>query len=68
MIDKSLKKKAETEMLSEEQARSPDAMLICDKQRNFDWEGRIGLWYHRDSMQFVESAYGEPMEIMEWGA
>jgi twinkle protein len=59
---------AETGMLTEDMAKAPDAMLICDKQRNFDWEGRIGLWYHRDSMQFVESAYGEPIELMEWGA
>jgi twinkle protein len=59
---------AESGMLSEEMSRSPDAMLICDKQRNFDWEGRIGLWYHRDSMQFVEVAYGEPVDLMEWGA
>lgn len=59
---------AETGMLSEDMARAPDAMLICDKQRNFDWEGRIGLWYHRDSMQFVEIAYGDPTELMEFGA
>jgi twinkle protein len=57
---------AETGMLSEEMARAPDTMLICDKQRNFDWEGRIGLWYHRDSMQFVESVNGEPVELMEF--
>jgi twinkle protein len=49
--------------------KQPDAMVICDKQRNFDWEEKIGLWYHRDSMQFVE--YGvdpQPIELMEWGA
>lgn len=58
----------ETGGLSEEQAKAPDALLICDKQRNFDWEGRIGLWYHRDSMQFVENGYSEPIDLMEFGA
>lgn len=30
----------------------PDVLLVCDKQRNGEWEGRIGLWYHRASMQY----------------
>lgn len=55
--------------VTDEILRKPDAMVICDKQRNFDWEGSIGLWYHRDSMQFVEhGADPRPMELMEWGA
>lgn len=33
----------------------PDALLICDKQRNGEWEGRINLWFHYQSQQFVES-------------
>lgn len=33
----------------------PDAMLIVDKQRNGEgWEGNIGLWYERQSQQFVK--------------
>ena len=34
-------------------ATEPDALLICDKQRNGEWEGRFGLWYERESQQFV---------------
>jgi len=30
----------------------PDSMLICDKQREGDWEGRIGLWFDITSYQF----------------
>lgn len=30
----------------------PDALLICDKQRNGEWEGRIGLWYDAEGMSF----------------
>lgn len=32
----------------------PDAMLVCDKQRNGDWEGRVRLWYDRSSMRFSD--------------
>jgi twinkle protein len=53
--------------LTDDQIKQPDCLLICDKQRNFDWEGRIGLWYHRDSMQYVEHGIDiQPIELMEW--
>lgn len=42
----------------------PDAMLICDKQRNGEWEGRIGLWFHAAALQFVEDGISGPMELM----
>ena len=34
-----------------ETEKKPDAMLICDKQRNGEWEGKVSLWYHRPSLQ-----------------
>ena len=39
----------------------PDALLICDKQRNGEWEGSIGLWFDRNSMQYVGGAGDAPM-------
>jgi twinkle protein len=33
----------------------PDAALICSKQRNGEWEGRLTLWYESQSQQFVGS-------------
>lgn len=39
----------------------PDALLICDKQRNGDWEGTIGLWYDKPSQQFISAAFEGPM-------
>lgn len=36
----------------------PDALLICDKHRNGDWQGKQKLWYRRDCMQFTDSAHG----------
>lgn len=32
----------------------PDAILICDKQRNGDWEGRVKLWYEKHTMRFFD--------------
>ena len=39
----------------------PDCLLICDKQRNGEWEGSIGLWFERQSQQFVGAAGDEPL-------
>lgn len=39
----------------------PDALLICDKQRNGEWEGSIGLWFHRESMQYVAGPGEDPL-------
>lgn len=33
----------------------PDALLICDKNRNGDWEGRVKLWYDRASLRFSDA-------------
>jgi twinkle protein len=30
----------------------PDALVICDKQRNGEWEGRLSLWYDPRSMSY----------------
>lgn len=41
--------------------KEPDALLICDKQRNGEWEGSIGLWFDRASMQYVGGPGDEPL-------
>lgn len=33
----------------------PDAVLMCEKQRNGESEDWFSLWYHKDSQQFLES-------------
>ena len=43
----------------------PDVMLICDKQRHFEWEGTVGLWYLKGSQQFVETPITKPMHLMD---
>jgi twinkle protein len=44
--------------------QEPDALLICDKQRNGEWEGKIGLWFQSAAMQFVENGISGPMEML----
>lgn len=39
----------------------PDTLLICDKQRNGEWEGSIGLWFDPPSQQFVANPGAGPM-------
>ena len=39
--------------ISPELKTKPDALLIVDKQRNGEWEGKISLWYHRSSFQLL---------------
>ena len=56
------------DLIPEDVRLQPDALLICDKQRHFDWEGKLSLWYHRESMQFLDSRSGLPQNPMEWGA
>jgi twinkle protein len=41
----------------------PDALLICDKQRNGEWEGNIGLWFDPASQQFLGVAGDAPLSL-----
>lgn len=41
--------------------KDPDALLICDKQRNGEWEGSIGLWFDKPSMQYVGGPGDAPL-------
>lgn len=37
---------------SEETKSQPDTLLICDKQRNGEWDGKVALWFDRGSMNY----------------
>lgn len=41
----------------------PDTLLICDKQRNGEWEGSIGLWFDKSSQQYLPAHGAEPMVL-----
>ena len=37
----------------------PDVVIKCDKQREGEWEGAIGLWFIEDSLQFSGTPDGK---------
>lgn len=36
----------------------PDGFLTCDKQRNGEWEGSVGLWFDKASYQYLDGETG----------
>lgn len=44
----------------------PDAMLICDKQRNGEWEGRVALWFDPESQQYTPSSARAQLDYARW--
>lgn len=45
------------------EAAEPDTLLICDKQRNGEWEGRVGLYFDRESNQFAAAFNSRPVSF-----
>lgn len=43
--------------------KEPDALLICDKQRHGEWEGNIGLWFDRNSQQYLGAFDDGPLSL-----
>ncbi len=41
----------------------PDAMLLCEKQRNGEGEEWYSFWYHQDSQQFVDKQGNLPIDF-----
>jgi hypothetical protein len=48
-------KKKEQEAEQGRFTSDPDALMICDKQRNGEWEGKVALWFNKESFAFHES-------------
>ena len=44
--------------------READAKLICDKQRNGEWEGQIGLWFDSRSTQYLEHGTSKAVPLL----
>lgn len=47
-------KKKEDEARKGAHSSDPDCLLIVDKQRNGEWEGKVGLYFNQESMRFDE--------------
>lgn len=50
--NKEKKSKLEENAFDTRFLNDPDGLLICDKQRNGAWEGRLRLWFDEGSMRF----------------
>ena len=60
IISRNIKKERETEKNLLPDNTVPDAALIISKQRHGDWNGTLGLWFDRQSQQFIES-FNQPI-------
>jgi twinkle protein len=45
------RKEAERQLGTVDEGK-PDALLVCDKQRHGEWEGKVMLWFEPESMSF----------------
>ena len=45
--------------------KGPDCLLVVDKQRHHEWEGKIALWYLPGCMQYVAEQLSTAMNMME---
>lgn len=45
--------------------KGPDCLLVVDKQRHHEWEGKISLWYASGSQQYLAEETGKTTNIME---
>lgn len=49
----------------EQALKGADCLLVVDKQRHWEWEGKIALWYVPGCMQFVQSEQDTPVFMPE---
>jgi twinkle protein len=52
-------------VLDAETLEQPDAILEIHKQRNGDWEGKLHLWFHKVSYQFIDDLDCPPQMYVE---
>ena len=48
------KKRKAIEEGNHQHDREPDAAFICEKQRNGEWEGTVGLWFNKTSLLLTD--------------
>ncbi|CCJ51963.1 DnaB-like helicase C-terminal domain-containing protein [Bordetella bronchiseptica] len=55
---------AQGEPVDDETYSKPDVLLCCEKNRHGEWEGRIPLWYHKDSLQYTGDPRCKPLNFL----
>jgi twinkle protein len=49
-----------------EKLKDADCFWCCDKQRNGDWEGRFGFWFHPGSLQYLSHESQKPVYFVDY--
>ena len=57
--DKIQEKESDSQLLSR-----PDCLLICEKQRNGEWEGKTALWFDKKSFQYLNYQGHKPVRYV----
>lgn len=60
--------KVERGEVDEQTKSAPDAVLMCDKQRHGEWEGKIALWFNKRTMQYVAKPTTQPIDYLRGDA
>jgi twinkle protein len=63
VLDKPEKDRTDAEI---KELEKPDAFLTWWKQRNGEWEGRLGLWWRGSALQFVGTENARPTVYVEY--
>lgn len=63
IVWKNKRKLAALEAGNDVDESEPDSMLIVEKQRNGEFEGRFAFWFHAPSQQFVGKPGAGPMQL-----
>jgi len=63
LLWRNIKKEGERQEGKKVDPNDPDAVLVIAKQRNGEWEGKVGLWFDHESRQFLESPGAQPMML-----
>lgn len=49
-----------------EYLKGADCKWCCDKQRNGEWEGKFGFWFHPNSLQYLSQSEQKPIRYVDY--
>jgi len=61
LVYRNKKKEHEIQAGKDVDPQTPDLLLMCEKQRNGEFEGWFPMWYHKESQQFIDRFGGAAM-------
>ena len=50
----------------QEKLKDSDCFWCCEKQRNGDWEGKFGFWFHPGSLQYLSLESQKPICFVDY--